>query len=128
MPHARVTRIDATSQWRVQLDSERHARQPTVAVASVQCAPYAGRTWCFEMPSGFVVARRVAGDSVSRPLVHGNCCKVLYTVAESAHRAGADELLPLFRAADQQIRVHTPSRETMGPFREAVLQASWFTP
>jgi hypothetical protein len=109
---ASVTRIDATSQWRVRLDSERHAREPTVAAASVQCAPYAGRTWCFEMPSGFVVARRVAGDSVSRPLVHGNCCKVLYTVAESAHRAGADELLPLLilaviRANPPQLYSHT---------------------
>jgi hypothetical protein len=84
--------------WRVTLECAASQCRPVLSRASgdtIALVPYSGRTWCFEMPSGFVVARRVSERAVSRPVIHGNCCKVLYTIAESAHRAGADELLPL---------------------------------
>jgi hypothetical protein len=93
--HAGVTAraCGGSGAWRVTLECAASACRPVLSDASY--VPYSGRTWCFEMPSGFVVARRVSERAVSRPIIHGNCCKVLYTIAESAHRAGADELLPL---------------------------------
>jgi protein tyrosine phosphatase len=56
-------------------------RVPTTSKARGEvCARrYTGRTWCFEMPSGFIVARRAHKDAsgvvskASQPVVLGNC-------------------------------------------------------
>jgi DNA-directed RNA polymerase I subunit RPA1 len=66
--------------------------EPDIADGDAACMPslmkargevrertYAGRTWCFEMPSGFIVTRRAhkSADGVvtkaSRPIITGNC-------------------------------------------------------
>lgn len=54
---------------------------PTTSAArgELRTRQYTGRTWCFEMPSGFIVTRRAHKNAAgivtkaSRPIVTGNC-------------------------------------------------------
>jgi hypothetical protein len=51
----------------------------SVARGEMRERSYTGRTWCFEMPSGFIMTRRAhkSADGVvtkaSRPIITGNC-------------------------------------------------------
>jgi hypothetical protein len=63
--------------WRVRVGGE---CEPTLdSVHYVTGGAYGkDRTWCFEMPSGFVVVRRRSGDdgSVSQATIQGNCERI----------------------------------------------------
>jgi protein tyrosine phosphatase len=71
---ARFESLDAAV-WRVVFGSS--GRTPTTSKACLR--EFTGRTWCFEMPSGFIVARRAHKDAAgvvtmaSQPVVLGNC-------------------------------------------------------
>jgi protein tyrosine phosphatase len=65
--------------WRVVYGESGRAPTTSKAAGEVRARAYAGRTWCFEMPSGFIVARRAHKDAAgvvskaSQPVVLGNC-------------------------------------------------------
>lgn len=47
---------------------------PLCPRGSVKSTTYDGNTWCVQMPSGFIVARRKCNDHVvSKPVIIGNC-------------------------------------------------------
>jgi hypothetical protein len=69
---------DGASRWRVRIGGE---CEPALDAAHYLIGGAAqrfakDRTWCFEMPSGFVVVRRRADGAVSQATIQGNCERI----------------------------------------------------
>lgn len=67
--------------WTVHCTEDASQAEPVLRCGSgARLVPYEGRTWCLEMPSGHLVARRAIRDAeqgavvgASRPTITGNC-------------------------------------------------------